>query len=150
MYEEGNTVLKVQEASESPKNRRQPDSVEPVSRETRINRARATSTNRAFVLYLGVVCAVLLLVCIQYLRMKSELTEQAEVIVELETEYSDLKTENDAYYSDVTASADLDNIKAIAIKRLGMQYPSDDQVLYYSIDHGSSLKQYQKIPSANE
>ena len=82
-----------------------------------------------------------------YLQIKSELTGKAKTLAALESEYSQLKADNDAYYSQVSSSADIEKIKAIAIKRLGMKYATDDQIITYETERSSYVKQYQDVPS---
>ena len=63
--------------------------------------------------------------CVNYLQLKAELTGKIKNVASLETEWSQLKEENDAYESQVTSETDLNQIKKIAIGRLGMTYPFD-------------------------
>ena len=66
----------------------------------------------------------------------------------LESELSQLKEDNDAYYSQVTSNVDLTSIKKIAIGRLGMKYPSDDQTVTYETSRSSYVRQYQDVPDS--
>ena len=66
-------------------------------------------------------------------------------VATLESELSQLKEENNAYESQVTSDVDLNNIKKIAIGRLGMNYPKDDQKKTYSVPSNSYVRQYQDI-----
>ena len=64
----------------------------------------------------------------------------------LESEWTQLKEENDAYESQVTSEVDLDQIREIAIGRLGMNYPTDSQKKTYSVPSSSYVRQYQDVP----
>lgn len=141
-YIDGNTVRRLQ-----PEEQRKEKPV-VVSQQARRNREKATSMSLGFVVYLMVVCTAILFTSINYLQLKSEITEKASTVTELETEYSQLKADNDAYYSQVSASADLEKIKAIAIKRLGMKYAAEDQIVTYETEHSSYVRQYQDVPDA--
>ena len=79
----------------------------------------------------------------KYLRYKSEITAKMSTVASLEEELADLKEDNDAYYSQVTSNVDLNKIKQIALGRLGMKYPSDDQTVTYSTSGNSYVRQYQ-------
>lgn len=140
-YVDGNTVRRLQPAP-------QPQEKKPVvvSLEAKRNREKATSMSPGFVLYLMIVCIAILFTSINYLQLKSAITGKAEIVADLETEYSQLKADNDAYYSQVSSSADLDNIKAIAIKRLGMKYATEDQIITYETERSSYVRQYQDVP----
>lgn len=140
-YVDGNTVRRVQEAPVV----QQPE-LPQVSTKIKQNRAKATSMSSAFVMFLLGVCVAILFTGVNYLQMKSELVKQTKAITSLQSEYSQLKADNDAYYSQVSSSADMDNIKAIAIKRLGMKYATKEQVITYETERSSYVKQYQDIP----
>ena len=104
------------------------------------------SMNRKFVVFIAVVSTAVLFCCINYLRLKSDYTRKISQVASLESELAQLKEDNDAYYSEVTSNVDLDKIKKIAVGRLGMKNPSDDQVMTYSVEGGSYVRQYQDVP----
>lgn len=119
-----------------------------LSKETQRNREKAMSMSRGFVIFLAAVSVCVLFACVHYLQLKSELTAQRKTVASLESELSELKEDNDAYESQVTSNVDLSMIKKIAIGRLGMRYPSDNQVMTYETSHGSYVRQYQDIPDS--
>jgi cell division protein FtsL len=85
------------------------------------------------VVFLAVVSVAVLFCCVNYLQLKSELTGKIKTVASLETELSQIKEDNNAYESQVTSDVDLNTIKKLAIGRLGMNYPKDDQKdLYYA------------------
>ena len=144
-YIDGNAVRKIQEMpsrqrSSSPGRRTgrartvsRPASqserrVRQVSRETIRNRQKAKSMGRGFVVFLTAVCVAILFFTVNYLQLKSDITD------------------NDAYYSQVTSNVDLNKIKKIAIGRLGMNYPTDEQKKKYTMSNNSYVRQYQDIP----
>ena len=156
MYVDGNTVRRL---AEVPERKRQPGRQNPgrqqtdrnrrvqaspaqvpgqkhqLSKEAQKNRQKATAMNWGFVAFLAVVCVAILFCSVKYLRYKSEIT-------------ANLKEDNDAYYSQVTSNVDLNKIKQIALGRLGMKYPSDDQTVTYSTSGNSYVRQYQDIPDS--
>ena len=155
MYIDGNAVRKLQEVPE----RRYSSSQNPrpgqqtrkraAARKTE-NRARAVSRetirNRGFVIFLAVISAAVLFVCVNYLQLRAEVTGRIKNVAVLETELSELRAENDAYESQVNSGTDLNRIKKIAIGRLGMNYPRDDQKKTYSMSNNSYVRQYQDVP----
>ena len=147
VYVDGNTVRKIQE---SPRSRRQlpQQRRRAVSKATRKNRAKAMSMTRGFVVFLTVVLIAILFSCVNYLHTKSQITAQMKSVAALESELTQLKEENDAYYSQVMTSVDLNSIKKIAIGELGMKYPSEDQVITYKTQRSSYVRQYQDVPEA--
>ena len=156
MYVDGNTVRRLQETPgrQYPDSRRQPQkrvttklvvTERTVSRETKRNREKAMSMGRGFVTFLAVVSVAVLFCCVNYLQLKAELTGKIKTVANLESEWSQLKEENDAYESQVTSDVDLNQIKKIAIGRLGMNYPSDTQKKTYSVPSSSYVRQYQDV-----
>ncbi|HJB14977.1 MAG TPA: hypothetical protein IAA05_02925 [Candidatus Blautia excrementipullorum] len=164
-YVEGNAVRKIQEMparQRTPVPGRQPGRqraaakpasqsarrVRQVSRETIRNRQKAKSMGRGFVVFLTAVCVAILFFAVNYLQLKSDITGKIKDVAALETEYSELKEDNDAYYSQVTSNVDLNKIKRIAIGRLGMNYPTDEQKKTYTMSSNSYVRQYQDIPES--
>lgn len=157
-YVDGNTVRRLQEipVRKPPASREQSldhsttrtviAGKQSVSRETRRNREKAMSMGRGFVTFLAVVSVAVLFCCVNYLQLKAELTGKIKTVANLESEWSQLKEENDAYESQVTSEVDLNQIKKIAIGRLGMNYPTDSQKKTYSVPSSSYVRQYQDVP----
>ena len=84
--------------------------------------------------------------CVHYIKLTAELTAQKSAQAQLELELNELKADNDAYYSDVMSSVDLDEIRDRAINELGMEYATEDQIKYYVPGNNSYVRQYQDIP----
>lgn len=163
MYIDGNTVRTLQEVPERPRtsvqkprvrqqnnrkaaSRRTESRARAVSRETIRNRQKAASMGRGFVVFLAVISAAVLFFCVNYLQLRAEITGRIKNVAVLETELSELREENNAYESQVNSDIDLNRIKKIAIGRLGMNYPSDDQKKTYSMSNNSYVRQYQDVP----
>ena len=136
------------ETSGSTRSSRPSASSRQLSRETQRNREKAMSMSRGFVIFLAIVSVAVLFVCVHYLQLKSELTAKMKAVATMESQLTELKEDNDAYESQVTSNVDLNAIKAIAIGRLGMRYPSDDQKMTYETSQSSYVRQYQDIPDS--
>ena len=54
--------------------------------------------------------------------------------------------DNDARYKEIVTSVDLDYIKDVAMNQLGMQYATEEQVIYYSVENNNFMDQYSDIP----
>lgn len=119
-----------------------------LSKETLRNREKAKGMNRGFVVFLAAVSVALLFCAVNFLQYKSEITGKMREVAALESELAQLREDNDAYYSQVTSNVDLSRIKKIAIGRLGMKYPSEDQTVTYATEGSSYVRQYQDIPDA--
>lgn len=143
-YEDGSAVRRLsylpeeEEGIELPKRK--------VSRQTHRNRQRATQMGRGYVLFLAVVCVATVFVCVNFLKLKAQITTQNETVVSLETKLSKLKADNNAYYNTVMASVNMDTIKEAALNRLGLKYADESQVQYYDTKGNDYVRQYADVP----
>lgn len=119
-----------------------------LSKQAQRNREKAMGMSKGFVVFLAVMCVAILFCSVNYLRYKSQITGKMSTVASLEAELAQLKEDNDAYYSQVTSNIDLNNIKKIAIGRLGMKYPSKEQTVTYETEGNSYVRQYQDIPDS--
>lgn len=117
-----------------------------VSKTASRNRERAKRMNRGYVVFLAAISVVALLMCVEYLRLKSQITTQIKEIAADESELSQLKADNDALYNSVMASVDLEYIKNVAMNRLGMNYPDEDQLYQFNTAGNSYVRQYKNVP----
>ena len=157
MYVDGNAVRRLQEVPARPyqapgvqtarrvrENMLERPAAQPrqLSREAQRNREKAKSMGRGFVVFLAVVSVAVLFCCVNYLQLKSELTGKIKTVA------SQIKEDNNAYESQVTSDVDLNTIKKLAIGRLGMNYPKDDQKKTYTMPSNSYVRQYQEVPES--
>lgn len=110
------------------------------------SRVRAQRVSAGYVVFLGIVCIVTVFFCIQFLQLKSQLTTQSVKIAVMESNLSQMKADNDAYYKKAMASVTMDEVRDAAINRLDMHYPSESQIRYYSTDENSYVRQYTNVP----
>ena len=145
-YIEGNTVRSVQTA---PKRQERPvRGNREVSHRARRNHAKALQVNKGYIVFLALVCTATLFACVQFLQLKAVITAQTKEVASLETQLSQLKADNDAFYSETLASVDLDHIREVAINKLGMGYAQEDQIIRYSTKGSSYVRQYRDVPDA--
>ena len=119
-----------------------------LSDQAKRNRERAMGIGKGYVLFLAGVCVMILLICVNYLRLQTQITGSMKAVAALESELTQLREDNDAYYSQVTSNVDLTAIKKIAIGRLGMRIPKADQIMTYETEGRSYLRQFQDVPGA--
>lgn len=141
---DGNTVRKIQAIPQE-----EPE-VRPVCRTTSRNRARTRAMSRGYVMFLAVVSAAALFMCVRYLQMKSAITTQTKEIATAESELSQLKADNDALYNSVISSVDLEKIKDKAMNELGMTYPQEDQIYQFDTAGNSYVRQYKDVPDTTK
>lgn len=140
-YAYGNTARKLQEAP--PVKAEIIQYRKKISKEAQQNRIAATSMGAGFVCFLAVMSAILVFCCIGYLQAKSELTHKMRAVANLESELETIREDNNEYEAQVTASVDLEKVKHIAIGKLGMGYPTQEQKQTYELpEQGSFVRQY--------
>ena len=116
------------------------------SRQVRKNRKRAMDMNPVYAGFLVVSAICIVVVCVIYLQIQSEIVQRAEHITSLQEELADLKEENDTAYSAIEGSVNLQEIRAKAMNDLGMVYAADGHVIEYESPTSDYLKQYEEIP----
>ena len=112
----------------------------------RRNRARALHMGRGYVAFLTLCVGVIAFAAVALVQIQSQVTQRMEHIAALESQITDLKADNDARYKEIVTSVDLDYIKDVAINQLGMQYATEDQIIYYSVENNNFMDQYSDIP----
>jgi cell division protein FtsL len=145
-YQYGNTVRQFQ-ALPNQYDKSERDKPK-LSNSARKNREKALHMNLGYVMFLAVAVIVTLLTCISYLQLQSQMTQRVNNISSLEKEVADLKSDNDEIYSRINNSANLDDIKKVALDELGMSYASKDQVVLYDNEESDYVRQYNDIPKA--
>ena len=110
------------------------------------NRERALHMSRGYVAFLSVCVVVVAFAAVSLIQIQSQVTQRMEHIAALESQITDLKADNDARYKEIVTSVDLDHIKNVAINELGMQYATEEQVIYYSVENNNFMDQYSDIP----
>lgn len=110
------------------------------------NRERALHMSRGYVAFLSVCVVVVALSAVSLIQIQSQVTQRMEHIAALESQITDLKADNDARYKEIVTSVDLDYIKNVAVTELGMQYATEDQIIYYSVENNNFMDQYNDIP----
>jgi cell division protein FtsL len=112
----------------------------------RRNRQRAMEMSRGYVVFLTICVLITAGMAGLFVHAQSQMTSRMRKVANLQSQVIDLQADNDARYKSLTSSVDLNHVKDVAINELGMQYPTEDQVIYYSIDNSNFMDQYRDIP----
>ena len=110
------------------------------------NRARALHMSRGYVAFLTLCVGIIAYAAVSLVQIQSQVTQRMERIAALESQITDLKADNDARYKEIVTSVDLDYIKDVAMNQLGMKYPTEDQIYYYTVENNNFMDQYSDIP----
>lgn len=143
MYVYGNTVTKPQ--YEPPYEAEQPRK-KRTSKQVRQNRNKALHMNRAYVIFLAVAAIAMLIVCVNYIQLRSTIISRSANITALQEELASLREENNTKYSVVMDSVNLEDVRTTALDDLGMVYANKDQIVEYDNPTGGYVKQYEAIP----
>lgn len=145
MYVDGNTVRKTVAV---PKRVAQPQVRQrEVSRQAAKNRAKALQMSKSYVLFLALVSVATLFMCVRFIQLRSTVTAQLKSVASLETQLNRLTAENDALYNQTVNHVDLEHVKDVAINQLGMNYATEEQIVWYSPNETNSyVRQYQDVP----
>ena len=80
------------------------------------------------------------------IRTQASISTHLRNISSVESKLTDLKLDNDAKNKALNTSINLNEIKTRAMEELGMKYPTEDQVIYYSVESDNFMDQYRDIP----
>lgn len=150
-YINGNTVREL-EAAPARRIKEDPREVEKKKKErarknaARRNRERAMHMSRGYVAFLTLCVIVTAFMAVNYVKLQADMTYNMKKIAALEGQLADMKADNDANYKRVTTSVDLNEIKTVAMSDLGMNYATEEQVVYFTVDNNNFMDQYSDIP----
>ena len=89
---------------------RSPKRSRKLSIQTKRNRRKAQSVNKAYVMFLAVAAVVALIVCVNYIKLQSSITSRAENITALQEKLADLKESNNTKYNSIMDSVNLEDV----------------------------------------
>ena len=102
---------------------------------------RADRTNPARIAAMMAAVCIMCVGLFYYIGLQSRVTNAVEEIASLESELSDLRSDNDEALNAINSSVSLDDIKYRAIADLGMTYAQEDQIITYSNDDTDYVRQ---------
>lgn len=144
-YVEGNTVRKL-EAAPKRAPQQQEERQRRVDRRTRANRQRAMQMSPGYIAFLTLAVFMTVGVCALYIQLQSEVSSRMKNVASLESQILNIRTDNDAALNRIETSVNLEEIKNTAINEMGMVYPGQDQIVYFTVDMNDYMNQYQDIP----
>ena len=142
-YVYGNVAVEVEpgyheQSTEKPKKK--------VSKQVLKNRKQALHMNSAYVIFLTVAAVMAVIVCVNYVKLQSRITDRSKNITAMQKELANLKEENNAKFNAVMDSVNLDEIRDRAQNQLGMVYASPEQIVEYDNPATDYVKQFEEIP----
>ena len=146
-YVQGNTVRQAEVLPEYPQER-EPLRRKKISRQRMRNRRKAMHMNSGYMVFLSLAAIVGLMVCIQFLQLRAEVTQRSAHITSMQKELSTLHEQNTTRYNAIMDAVNLEEIKTRAINELGMVYAEEGQIIEYDNPSNDYVKQYQAIPES--
>ncbi len=91
---------------------------------------------------------VMIFFMVGYLGVAAKNTELDKQIRELSTGYNTLCRSNDNKLANIADEVDLKDVYQVAVGKLGMVYPKDNQIITYDYQGEGYVRQYAAIPQA--
>lgn len=143
-YENGSAARKLQ-PQRMPEEVRRPRPVEQPEEQPKVRIGQGIDLISALLL-MGAIVATLF-VCVNYLKVQSDVVQLNKSISSLEKEISGLEKENDALAAVLeNEKYDLETVYQMAVGVLGMVYPNNNEVIFYNNESEGYYRQYQDIP----
>lgn len=102
--------------------------------------------NFASLLVLTIAIIATVSVCVDYLKLQTEVSKMEKSIITLDQQLTTLTNVNDASYASIDTAPDLNEVYKIAVEELGMVYPNDNTVIAYESSDDDYVRQYEDIP----
>ena len=115
--------------------------------QVRRNQEKALQIDLPYLVVLTIASCCTLLICVNYLQVRSDMTSRMDHIKDLELELDALKDENDTLETRINTAVDLDYVYKVATEELGMVYANKDHVLLYQQTESEYVRQYEDIPN---
>ena len=96
------------------------------------------------------VAAVLVFICVGYVRVYNEIKQTENETRTLSVELSSIKTANDNTENTLYSNIDLGKIRKTAIEKYGMVYPYGNQVVTYKSVTNGYVRQYGDLKGNEE
>lgn len=106
---------------------------------------RNSKINFMYTAIVAICASAVFFVCHQYLNLQSSIKTNSDRVLEMQTELSALKAENDLYEAEINSSVNFEEIYNTAVNELGMVYPSRSQVVDYDSAVSEYVRQYKDI-----
>lgn len=134
------------------KRRREQTYQERKRRERAANRRRekTRTMDGISLIILVAAVAVTFYVCLQYIKVQTDITALSKSIAVKESQVVTMKKDNNAALEEISRTFDLSYVYKIATKELGMVFPDEDQVIKYDSSKSDYVKQFEEIPSEED
>ena len=143
IFAEGNTIRMTQEAE--PVRIRLPR--ERTERQRQASRKVSRQKRMISVFLTGIAVVLLVALCLTMLTIAGENNGLKTEISRLESQVSELKSQNDSRQYDLNSSVDLNYVVQVATNELGMVRSTSGQIRTYSTSESEYIQQVAEIPT---
>lgn len=98
-----------------------------------------------YIAFLTVMLGILVGSFLYYVRLNSQITALSDRVSIAQQKLDNLTLENDDEYSKMINTIDYDEIRRVAIEDLGMVYPSEDQIITYTLENSDYVRQFNNL-----
>lgn len=158
-YVYGSAVRRLEPEREEPKRREEPRRA-PVRKQnashlkkqrqqqriSKKNQQRALAMNMGYVAFLAAATIACAAACLFFIGAQSKMTASMKQVEALESQIEELQTQNNVLENQIAASIDINNVKRRA-ESYGMSYPTEDQIVHYSVNSSDYMDQYIEVPA---
>lgn len=102
--------------------------------------------NKGYVVFMTIAAVLALVVCVNYVKLQSQITSRSKNISALQEELASMKEENTTRYNVLVDSVTLEEVEDKAKNELGMVPANDSQIVEYENSSDDYVKQYEEIP----
>ncbi len=102
--------------------------------------------NLVTTMFLVITLGALLLHAYRYLSVQSQINMLTNELQSAKNELTDIQSMNASLKTQLDVDVDRNMIYSIAVSKFNMQYPNENQTIYYDSPDSGHVRQFQKIP----
>lgn len=84
-----------------------------------------------------------------YINLQSQINLKTKAVAAAKVELDDARAINASLETKLDAAVDRNMIYSVAVEKLNMKYPNENQTVYYEKAESGYVRQYMSIPTAN-
>ncbi|MBR4776917.1 MAG: hypothetical protein IK007_04810, partial [Lachnospiraceae bacterium] len=81
-----------------------------------------------------------------YIEVRADIIQANKKISAAQNELKDIQNKNNALMGKLDVEMDRNYIYAVAVEKLGMRYPKENDIVYYEKSDEGYVRQYHDIP----
>ena len=97
--------------------------------------------NLRYAAFMAMLVAAVTFILIGYIKLQADLMRTSREVASLEKQLSEIRAENNENYAEINAGVDLEEVRRIAIQKLGMKNAEKDQIILYSDRKRDTVRQ---------